>query len=77
MAAAGVNHPRRGAAAHDCFHHPEVAEADDRLGDVWITRPAQVIAAVDDRIRPASSPRPRLAAPDACICIALDLPVTA
>jgi hypothetical protein len=36
LAASGVNHPRLGAAFRDCFHLPEVADAHDRIGDVWI-----------------------------------------
>jgi hypothetical protein len=33
VAALGVKHLRGGAAADDCFHRPEVAGADDRIGD--------------------------------------------
>ena len=33
VTATGVNHPPRGGPAHDSFDHPEVAEADDRIGD--------------------------------------------
>jgi hypothetical protein len=34
----GVNHPPHGAPAHDCFDHPEVVGADDRIGDIWMAR---------------------------------------
>jgi hypothetical protein len=43
VAASGVTQPRRGATAHECFDHPEVAAADLRFGDMSVARIASLL----------------------------------
>jgi hypothetical protein len=41
MTPSGVFRQRTAADARDSFDHPTVADADERIGDIWITRVAR------------------------------------